>query len=317
MRPDYGRYFLGFLDSNLNKPVTKEMHTYDDNCELEWANIWDNFDHYYVVHLCNWFLASLVIRDTYILHFWHVFDEIIELSLQHILAHFRECWWDHILMDIMLSNIPAVIAGMVFIRYTGIREMDWLGRTGKKSWKDWDVFHCHKKMGVLFYQQMLLCLHFANGFFLLNAFLIPPKHAFPILRLLGWFGFGAVGMREAYIDAETWNTPERKHKPVAGRYRWLAVAILTTETIVCYKYRMDTGNISFVPTPWYIWVPWTLSLGSLACFWAYLRFKPDHTVKYPGIEEEERKKAKKQKSIKSSPKIQRSPSRSPRKSKHE
>ena len=70
LRPEQGRDFLGFLDTNLNKPVTKEMHTYDDNCELEFQNILDNFDHYYLVHLCNWFLASFVIRDPYILHFW-------------------------------------------------------------------------------------------------------------------------------------------------------------------------------------------------------------------------------------------------------
>ena len=36
LRPEQGREFLGFLDTSLNKPVTKEMHTYDDNCELEW-----------------------------------------------------------------------------------------------------------------------------------------------------------------------------------------------------------------------------------------------------------------------------------------
>ena len=70
LRPEQGRDFLGFLDTNLNKQVTKEMHTYDDNCELEFQNILDNFDHYYLVHLCNWFLASFVIRDPYILHFW-------------------------------------------------------------------------------------------------------------------------------------------------------------------------------------------------------------------------------------------------------
>ena len=152
MRPDFGRASLGFLDSKLNKPVTKEMHTYDDNCELEWENFWDNFDHYYLVHLCDWFLASLVIRDAYVLHFWQVFDEVIELSLQHILPHFRECWWDHLIVDITLSNIPAIIVGMAFIRYFGIREMDWLGRKGKKSWRDWEVLNCHKKFGVLVYQ---------------------------------------------------------------------------------------------------------------------------------------------------------------------
>ena len=81
LRPDHGRAHLGYLDASLNRPVTKEMHTYDDNCEFEWANIYDNMDHYYLVHLVNWFLACLVIRDTYVLHFWQLLDEVVELSV--------------------------------------------------------------------------------------------------------------------------------------------------------------------------------------------------------------------------------------------
>jgi len=117
------------------------MHTYDDNCELHLENIWDNFDHYYAVHICNWFLASWVIRDTYILHMWSVLDEVVELSWQHILPHFRECWWDHLLMDITLSNTPAIFAGMFCVRYFGWKEYDWFGRKGKKSIYEWEIFH--------------------------------------------------------------------------------------------------------------------------------------------------------------------------------
>ena len=152
MRPDFGRRSLGFLDSSLNKPVTKEMHTYDDNCEFEWVNIWDNMDHYYIVHLCDWFLASLVIRDTFLLHFWQVLDEVVELSVQHILPHFRECWWDHLILDISLSNIPAITFGMWTLRKLGIREYDWFGRKGKKSIADWTCWTCHKRWGGILYQ---------------------------------------------------------------------------------------------------------------------------------------------------------------------
>lgn len=297
MRPDYGRYLLGFLDNSLNKPVTKDMHTYDDNCELEWANIWDNFDHYYLIHWIDWILASLVIRDSYILHFWQVFDEVLELSLQHILPHFRECWWDHLLCDITLSNIPAIICGMAIIRYFGIREMDWLGRKGKKSWREWEVFHCHKKFGVLVYQQLLLAIHFANGFFIMNAFLIPPKHFFPVSRLMLTFAMGALACREGYEDGRTWNTPEREHKPVAGRYRWLTCAFLFTEVVVVWKYREGTGNILDNPTPAYIWLPWTLGFVAMTSYWLYLRFKPDHTVKYPGIDGKPAGKPKRNRSV--------------------
>lgn len=77
----------------------------------------------------------------------------------------------------------------------------------------------------------------------MNAFLIRPKHFFPIARLLLWFAFGNIAFREGYEDVSTWNTYERKLHPVEGRHRYLAVAILTTEAIITYKYRFGTGNL--------------------------------------------------------------------------
>lgn len=102
-------------DESLGVPVLKEMHTYDDNCELEWINILDNFDHYYLSHVINWLLASFLVRDTYLLHIWSILDELIELSWQHKLPHFRECWWDHVFLDVLLSNTIAIHIGMLII----------------------------------------------------------------------------------------------------------------------------------------------------------------------------------------------------------
>ena len=53
------------------------MHTYDDNCEIEWANILDNLDHYYAIHLINWFCISLIVRDAWVCHIWSILHEII------------------------------------------------------------------------------------------------------------------------------------------------------------------------------------------------------------------------------------------------
>jgi hypothetical protein len=125
-----------------------------------------------------------------------------------------------------------------------------------------------------------------TGFLLINAFLIPPKHFFPVARLLLWFGFGAIAHRETYIDIETWGTPERKDIPIEGRYRWLSIAILVTELLLCVKYREGTGNLNLdAVTPIYIWLPWTAVTVFFILFWFYSRFKPDHTVKYPGIDD--------------------------------
>ena len=117
------------------------MHTYEENCDLTLWRLWEDMDHYYVVHWCDWFLASLVLRDAYILHFWSIFDEFLELSFQHVMPHFGECWWDHVILDVLLSNTPAIFFGLMFAKWLGIKKYDWLGREGKKSIWDWDVFH--------------------------------------------------------------------------------------------------------------------------------------------------------------------------------
>jgi len=182
-------------------------------------------------------------------------------------------------MDILLTNTPAIIGGLAFIKWAGFKQYDWLGRKGKKSIYDWDIWYCHRRFGIFSYMFILLLVHFLTGFFLMNMFLIPPKHFFPIARLLLWFGLGSIGFKEGHADMISWNTIEREKNPVEGRYRWLSVGILCTEAITCFKYRLGTGNLLSNPTPWYIWLPWTLYFLFTVGFWLYLRFKPDHTTK--------------------------------------
>jgi hypothetical protein len=75
--PQDARQLMMHLDSSLpGKPVSKGL-TYDDNCDLEWANLYDNLDHYYLMHLVGWFVAALMIRDTLVVHFWSILDEIL------------------------------------------------------------------------------------------------------------------------------------------------------------------------------------------------------------------------------------------------
>jgi len=281
-RMHYARWLLGYFDERLNVQIKKEQYTYDDNCELEWANLWDNFDHYYAVHLGNWFLSSFVIRNFWLLHFKQIVDEFIELSWQHKFHHFRECWWDHVFCDVLLSNVPAICIGLWTIDKLGLMRYDFFGAEGKKSVWDWEVFKCHKRFGIICYMHVLLFMHFLNGFFINNNLLIPPLHPFPVIRLLIWFGLGSIGYREAYEDAITWNTPQRRVTPVYGRYRWLITGLLFSEAFMCWKFRHGTGHIDFdAPTPLIVWLIWIPFFAWMNIHWLYLRFKPGHTTKYP------------------------------------
>ena len=97
----------------------------------------------------------------------------------------------------------------------------------------------------------------------------------------------------------------RKTKAVEGRYRWLGAGLIFTELLIAYKYREGTGHITDTPTPWYIWMPWSLVILALIGGFLYLRFKPGHTVKYPGFGQPEEKDAESPQGLKR----ERSPSR--------
>lgn len=180
--------------------------------------------------------------------------------------------------------------GLAIVDFFGIPRHDYFGRNGKNSIWEWNCWKCHKTFGVICYIQILLLIHFLTGFFLNNVFYFPSVHFFPIYRLLQWFAIGLISFREAWEDVKTWNTPGRQHTAVEGRYRWLTVGILIVELMVCWKYKAGTTSFIYdVPTPIYIWLPWVLFLGLPCVFWVYLRFKPGHTVKYPGIDQEDSK----------------------------
>ena len=102
-------------------------------------------DHYYLVHLFGFFFGAIAIRDAYFVFFWSSYIELIEITFQHIRPNFGECWWDHFIMDIILSNTPGLLLGIWLVRKLGVKEHDIFGRRNKKSFKDWEIWHCHRR----------------------------------------------------------------------------------------------------------------------------------------------------------------------------
>ena len=109
-----------------------------------------------------------------------------------------------------------------------------------------------------------------------------------------WFLYGNVSYREGWEDVKTWNTHERKHNPVEGRYRFMVVMIFLLEILLVYKYREGSPHVYWdAYTPLYISVPWVVFYGGFAIYWLYLRFIYEgRTKKYlePG-EVDKRKEA--------------------------
>lgn len=93
--------------------------------ENQFHNIIDSFDFYVVAHLLGWTGKMLIIRDVKVVWFCSVLFELIELSLNHHLPNFCECWWDSVLMDILIFNGGGIYIGLLICRVFKMRRYTW------------------------------------------------------------------------------------------------------------------------------------------------------------------------------------------------
>ena len=51
--------------------------------------------------------------------------EVIEYSLRNVLNNFKECWWDHIVVDIFGCNLLGIILGFYIIDKLKLERYQW------------------------------------------------------------------------------------------------------------------------------------------------------------------------------------------------
>lgn len=80
---------------------------------------------------------------------------MIEYSLRNVLNNFKECWWDHMIIDILGCNLLGIICGFWVIDKFGLDRYRWSLRTAplqyshwqnlKRFFKSWNVTHLEIK----------------------------------------------------------------------------------------------------------------------------------------------------------------------------
>ena len=128
---------------------------------------------------------------------------------------------------------------------------------------------------------VLQLVNFLGGFFMINGLLVKPFHYFSVFRLIIWFHIANISMAEAIKDTDSWNTYERKDKPVQGRFRWLIFGVCLSELIICLKFNVDSENINHdAETSLYKTVPVVIIVVIMSIYYLYLRCRKDRTHKY-------------------------------------
>ena len=74
------------------------------------------FDEFVIAHTLGWWGKAVILRNYPMLWLLSVGFEFMELTFQHMLPNFNECWWDSWLLDVALCNFIGLLAGMWTVR---------------------------------------------------------------------------------------------------------------------------------------------------------------------------------------------------------
>ena len=74
------------------------------------------FDEFVIAHTLGWWGKAVIIRNLPMLWLLSVAFEFMELTFQHMLPNFNECWWDSWLLDVAICNFIGLLAGMATVR---------------------------------------------------------------------------------------------------------------------------------------------------------------------------------------------------------
>lgn len=142
LSPDDARQFMKFFDSSLGVELT--YRDYASDCRIyipenpdHFKNLKDVFaDIFILAHFLGWIWKAFIFRDWKILWFLSVWFEALEVSVQHILPNFQECWWDKLIADVFGCNFLGMCSflfslifrcvGMWINKRLAAREYNWV-----------------------------------------------------------------------------------------------------------------------------------------------------------------------------------------------
>ncbi|XP_076437960.1 phosphatidylserine synthase 1-like [Babylonia areolata] len=236
-----------YPDLKDSGPDTKE---YAVNCsDLTLQRLWSHMDVFILCHFFGWVTKALLIRHYGILWTISVMWEITEVAFTHLLPNFAECWWDTLILDVLLCNGLGIWIGMVICRKLEMQDYHWESikdihsTTGKLrravlqftpiSWILVQWWHPHSTFSrvvacwvmIVFWQLSEL-----NTFFLKHIFHVPPPHILNLFRLLLICVISAPTIRQYYVYV---TDPRCKR---LGTQCWVFVAITLIETIISIKF---------------------------------------------------------------------------------
>ena len=126
-----------YVDPSLTF-VDYEEVSYGQDCSVTKSSLVHScFDLFAFAHFLGWFFKTLICRDLKFLMFTSVTFEMIEYSFRNTLNNFKECWWDHMIIDILGCNLLGIICGFYVIDLLKLDRYRWSLRTAPLQFSHW------------------------------------------------------------------------------------------------------------------------------------------------------------------------------------
>ncbi|CAH8631191.1 unnamed protein product [Schistosoma haematobium] len=222
---------------------------YAVNCsQISFARVYSHMDIFALAHFLGWLIKATLLRHHIIAWTLSINWEITEVAFSHILPNFNECWWDSLILDILVCNGLGIQCGMWLCRWLEMRDYQWdsirniPSARGKlkraflqftpRSWTHTRWLHPDSSILRSFLlSQLILVWQLAelNSFFLKHIFIVKPSHILTQLRLLLITCISAPAIRQYYLYVID------PHIKRVGSQLWLFIAIILTELLVCLK----------------------------------------------------------------------------------
>merc|ERR1712000_354487 len=283
---DDARKVLSLIDSNLGQKLEEKVYAQDcrvytpDHPNGNFANVMEIVnDEFVVAHLLGWFGKALILRDFWFITVYSVLFEVWELTFAHQLANFHECWWDHIIIDILICNGLGAWLGLQVCQYLEMQDYDWAGIRASRgarrklvrvaqqllpaSWEhyEWRVLSGWRALFGFIGALGIMSLVELNAFYLKTALWIPPPHPINICRLVLWWAMAIPGMREYY----QFLSDENENK--LGTMSWLSVACAGVEVLITYKFGVGIWDQAVAPAS--VKISWTLAITFFFIFFTF------------------------------------------------
>lgn len=244
---DSRKWLKIYISDELGVPLKQEK--YAEVCELSWEVFkYQISDIFFLAHFFGWIIKGLMLNDFYLCWISSIMWEVTEITFIFMLPNFKECWWDSIVLDIIVCNGLGIYCGLQISKYLEMNHTHWTGiqsvpgALGKlkraalqftpASWTkvQWSPFSSIKR----YVAAVLLVLGFQltelNCFFLKHILWVPSPHWLNGFRLFLWSISGTPSIRQFYIYV----TDPTCYR--LGTQAWVTVAILATETLIVIKF---------------------------------------------------------------------------------